>query len=78
MSEVCFSELKHQACVSEIYAEATGTTMIDPVENLYVRPCQSVTGVSRGSCFVLYHLTLVQRSTRRCGCLNNMQEKKLS
>lgn len=77
MAEVCFSEFKHQACVPEIYAKATGTTVIDPMENPQVRPCQSVTGVFRGSCIVLYHLTLVQRSTRRCGCLNNMQDRKL-
>lgn len=77
MAEVCFSEFKHQVCIPEIYAKAAGTTVIDPMENLQVRPCQSVTGVFRGSCFVLYHLTLVRRIIR-CGCLNNMQDRKLN
>lgn len=63
MAEVCFSEFKDQARVHEIYAKATGTTVIDPMENLEVRASQSVTGVFRGSCFVLDHFTLVHRST---------------
>lgn len=77
MAEVCFSEFRHPACVTEIYAKATGITVIDPMENFKVRLCQSVTGVFRGSSFLLYSLTLVQRGTRRCGCLNNMLDRKL-
>lgn len=51
MAEVCFSQFKHPACVTEIFAKATGTTVIDPMENFKVRLYQSVTGVFRGSSF---------------------------
>lgn len=32
MAEVCFSQFKHPACVTEIFAKVTGTTVIDPME----------------------------------------------
>lgn len=49
MAEVCFSKFKHQACVPEIYAKVTGTTVVDPMEDLSVGPYQSVTGIFEGS-----------------------------
>lgn len=36
MAEVCFSEFKHPVCVTEIFAKATGATVIDPMENFQV------------------------------------------